>query len=405
MSGGEQRRHPAVTASRPSLLRPLALGLAATAATRLAAAALFSPLPRWDGFFYHRLAEGLAAGRGYADLTTDLPTAFYPVGYPFALSLLLRLGLPAFTAVVALNLLASLVATAAVVAVAARGSDPGATRRAALAAALYPGLALWSCAAMGETLTAALLVTALALATHPSPRARFPLLVGALLGLAALVRPPSLLGLAAVAAAAPPGRRARATALATLAAGCVLAPWVARNARVLDAPALVSTNAGSNLLIGTLDDARGAYVRPAPWHRCPNGPGEVARDRCLRDTALRRIAAAPLRWIALGFEKLARTFALEHDPVAYVRDAKSPLRSDHRSLALSALCTLAWWALVLRAWRAGHAGDPTSRAVAVTAATLALTHLVFLGADRYHLVLTPTLLLLAPRSSAAGAPP
>lgn len=389
---------------RSALLRPLALGLVATAASRLAAAALFPTLPHWDGFFYQQHAARLAAGLGYADLATGRPTAFYPVGYAFALSLPLRLGLPAFAAVVAINLLASLAATAAVVTVAARAHDPRATLRAALAAALYPGLALWSCAAMSESLTAALLVVALALATHAAPRARHTLAAGVLLGLATLLRPPSLLVLGAVAAAAPVGRRAPAVALAALAAGCVLAPWAVRNTRVLDAPALVSTNAGSNLLIGTLDDAHGAYLRPSPRYGCQNLHGEVDRDRCLRSAALRRIAAAPLRWIALGGAKLAVTFAWEHDPVSYVRDANTPLRNDRRALVLAALCTLAWWALLVFAWRGRRAGDPTTRAVGVTTATIALTHFVFLGADRYHLVLAPTLLLLATRSPSEGAP-
>ena len=393
-----------MSASTPSALRPLALGLAATAATRLAAAALFPTAPRWDGYFYLLHAERLAAGLGYSDLSTARPTAFYPVGYPLALSMALRLGLSPFAAVVALNLLGSLVATASIITVAARSSDPRAPTRAALAAALYPGLALWSCAAMSETLAGSLMVLALALATHPSPRDRHPLLAGAALGLATLLRPPSLLALASVAVAAPASRRARSTALAALAAGFVVAPWTARNALRLDAPALVSTNAGSNLLIGTLDDSRGGYLRPAMPPGCERLHGEVARDRCLRSAALRRIASAPLRWALLGVEKLALTFAWEHDPVSYVRGENAPDRADRAALALSALCTLAWWALMVLAWRQGRALDPTARAVGVTAAALALTHFVFLGADRYHLVLAPALLLLAPRASTGGAP-
>ncbi len=380
--------------------RPLALGLGLTVATRLAAAALFPTLPRWDGFFYHRYAERLAAGLGYTDLGTHRPTGFYPVGYPFALSLPLRLGFGPFAAVVAVNLVASLVTTTAVVVVAARHPEPRVATRAALAAALYPGLALWSCAAMSESLTAALLVAALALVTTGSLRARHPLGAGALLGLAALVRPPSLLALAAVAAAAPSGRRLRSLALACVAAVCVVAPWTIRNARALDAPALVSTNGGSNLLIGTLDDARGGYRPPGP--RCANLHGEVERDRCFGATARGRIAEAPLRWSVLGVEKLARTFAWEHDPARHLRDEKIPLRRDARAIALIALCTVAWWALLVRAWRAARRDDSTSRAVAVTAASIAATHFVFLGADRYHLVLVPTLLLLlAPRPPSA----
>src|SRR5207302_1563981 len=84
---------------------------------------------------------------------------------------------------------------------------------------------------------------------------------GIVLGLTALVRPQSLLGapaLALLAWRAGPAEswktRLRAAvapaAIAIAVALGVVAPWTARNRRVMDGCALVSTNAGWNLAIG-----------------------------------------------------------------------------------------------------------------------------------------------------------
>ncbi len=362
--------------------RAAAAGVVVAVASRIATAVALPSQLHWDGHFYAQLAQGLARTGRYADLGTGAPTAFYPVGYPFALSLGLRAGFGPFAAAVAVNVFATVLAVVAAAHLGAR-----ARLRTALATALYPGLVLWSSAAMGETLTAALLVTALALAV-----ARRPAWAGVALGLAALVRPASLLAVALVPGAAPAGSRRGALVAAALAALCVVAPWGVRNARSLDAPALVSTNLGSNLLIGTRDDADGGYVPLRGERRCDDATGETARDRCFRDLAARRIAASPLRWLGLAVRKLARTVVPEHDPAGYVFGG--------RAVLATAVCTLAWWWLCARALRVARDGlraDPAVPAVAAMVAGIVVAHGVFLGADRYHLVLVPSLVALTGR--------
>lgn len=374
--------------------RALARCVALTVAVRAATAMVFPVEPSWDGHFYARLAEHLAAGHGYVEATARglHPTAFWPPGLPLALAPVIALGASARVAAVIVNVVASAVACAAVYACAAR-DDARTARRAGLIYALAPGLALWSTATMTETLNGALLAVALLIAL---PRSAFGCGVG--IGLAALVRPPSLLLITAAALQGPtPRDRAGALARCAMGAALVIAPWTARNARALDGPALISTNGGSNLLISATDPT-GGYHRVMPAQdACTRAVGEVARDRCWRRAAVSAIAAHPLRWIARAPLRLARAFAIEADPAAHLRwGARPPPRGV--ILALGALCTLAWWALVTLSIR-GRGADATTRVALLAGASLALTHAVFLGADRYHLALVPLLCPLAARGA------
>lgn len=360
----------------------------AGAALRLALAALLPLTPRWDGHWYAALATRLADGAGYTE--GHAATAFWPPGLPLALAAVMRLtGAEVEAATLAVNLVATALATWAA---AAMTDDPRVAKRASWIVALYPGLALWSLATMTETLTAALAVGSLALLRRPGPR--HVALAGIAAGLAALARPPSLL----LTLAAWPARRSwRALALCAACALAVVAPWAARNALALDGPALVSTNGGSNLYIGTTPESGGGYLRPGVDALCPDAHGEVARDRCLTRLALARVSRAPLRQVDLAARKLLRTVAVEVDPAAW-HFAKVEGALDPRAVALGVLCTAAWWGLVLLAIRGSRltsreALAPTAWAVGLTLAT----HAVFIGADRYHLVLVPTLAPLAAR--------
>lgn len=383
---------------------PLAQSLAATLAIRIATVSLVRVAPAWDGYFYARYASAMAAGLGYSVSDSGgpmRPTAFYPVGYPAAMAALLRALGDSRLAAVGVNLFASAIAVTAIVLSTERSAGPRAARAAGLAYALYPGLALWSAAAMTETLTGALLAIAMAFATstRDSASAGFGLALGA----AALVRPQSLL-LTPLIALARDGWscRVRSVAVALVCAALVVAPWTARNCARLDACALVSTNGGSNLLIGTFPDARGGYRRPTDTDGCGDARGEVGRDRCMSRVAVARIVEHPLRWVALGAAKVVVTFAWEHDPVSYAIGRSRPPRA--LVIIAVSLLTVAWWALLVFAWRGRRsltstAGVAASRFALSTAAVSVLTHAAFLGADRYHLILVP---LLAPLASAGA---
>ncbi len=282
--------------------------------------------------------------------------------------------------------------------------------------ALYPGLVLWSAAAMTETLLGAIMTAALAVAIpplEPDPPSRVwdrsvlrALGAGALIGLASFVRPQTVLIAPVVGAlsarAGGPRRRALLAGCSLAATLAVLAPWTARNARSLGGFALVSTNGGSNLLIGTLPDARGGYRELTAGDPCGAVRGEIPRDACMTRVARARILEAPLQWCALGLRKAARTFAFEWAPVSYLRSASAHAVSSTAGLGLAALCTAAWWVLaargargILALWRRG--ARVSALGLSAPIASVALVHAAFIADDRYHLV------LIGPLCGALGA--
>src|SRR5690606_33913536 len=104
---------------------------------------------------------------------------------------------------------------------------------------------------------------------------------GLLLGLAALVRPASLLAVPLVFFLLPrPWWQALGK---TVCVGAVtlmtVAPWTVRNCRVMDGCTLISTNGGWNLAIGALTTT-GRFRTLRASDGCPVVTGQVQQDRC-----------------------------------------------------------------------------------------------------------------------------
>jgi hypothetical protein len=435
---------------------------------RLYVAIAWAREPVWDGHYYDFGAKRIAEGHGYSD---DLivggvpvwhPWCHYPVGYSGFLAVVYRVfGAGPHVATVA-NAVAGAVLVAVIHRLARHATTPGRARLAALFAALSPGLIVYSALLMTEPLAAlGIVASAWLFVRDPRPIPR-GLAAGVVLGLTALVRPQSLLCAPALAFLVSPAAssswkdRLRASlkpaALAMGAALLVVAPWTARNCRVMDGCALVSTNAGWNLAIGAFPRATGRFETLHATDGCPIVTGQVQQDRCWRDEGLRWIAADPGRWIRLVPSKLSFTFDHESFPMGYLGEAdpeawpeprkalgRDLLSGVHRVLlALAALAVVGWpfargmrladrlvqgTLLVItldfaalgifsdlhRAWPLAVLlpvvaalplpGRPRNGGViaylAFAVASVAATHAVFFGEDRYHMVITPALCLLA----------
>ena len=485
MSGGDRVGRVRGEALFGALLFVVAL------APRLWVALAWAGEPVWDGHYYDFGARRIADGVGYSDdrsvggLLVWHPWCHYPVGYSAFLAGFYRVFGASHAVAAVANALVGAALAVVTWALASHGLSPARARVAGWIAALHPGLVLYAALVMSEPLAALLTLTAFWAAVRDREPRR-GLVVGALvLGVAALVRPQALFCAPFLAFVVPrgverPPRRAVGSAraglhglagLAWAGAACAIAlvpvlPWTARNCRVMDGCALVSTNGGWNLAIGAFPRATGRFETLRSSDGCRDVTGQVEQDRCWLAYGMAQIRARPWRWLSLVPAKLGFTFDHESFAVEYLHEAKPEAWPEGRRVGLRDATTLFHRLLVAAAAlgciafprvgaRRGATPPATQAALLVTAAALGavaltadaptfwplalfssivpwlplpgrppfppalrlgvallattvITHAVFFGEDRYHVVVTPVLALLAAaalRPSASSASP
>ncbi len=257
-----------------------------------------------DWKFFHSQANLLAEGHGYIDPFafqrdgTELPSASHPPLWPTVLAPMSLLG---GTDPLAHRAVGCLVGGVVIAVLGLLGRRVGGARVGLLAAAIgasYPLLIAADGALMSETvyglLVALSLLAAYRLLDRPTSAAA--LVLGLLIGLAALTRPEALLFLpllvAPVAWRAAPGwgRRAGLVALACLATALTIAPWTIRNWSAFDRPVAISTNEGA-VLAGANCDL--AYHGPdvAYW-----------KIECIPERTSANEAVDAARWHRLGLD-------------------------------------------------------------------------------------------------------
>jgi len=420
-------------------------------APRLYVALAWSGEAVWDGHYYDFGARRIAAGFGYSD---DLHAwCHYPVGYSAVLGVFYKLfGAGQITAALMNALIGAALALVTWL-LAREALTPWRARAAGLLVALHPGLVVYAALVMTEPLAALATFVAFWLAVRDQRPWR-GLVLGALaLGLGTLVRPQALLcapflALVVWRRTGEARRTALAAALACVVTLAPVLPWTARNCRVMDGCALVSTNAGWNLAIGAFPRATGRFETLRASDGCREVTGQVQQDRCWLHYGMEQIRAAPGRWLRLVPAKLGYTFDHESFAVEYLREARPSAWPEARRVRTRALLTLvhrllvvaaAFGAIALRPRgrpalaQAGlfalaaaltlvafTASAPTFWPLAVLAAlgpfvplpgradaapglllaaallaSAVVTHAVFFGEDRYHVVVTPALAMLA----------
>ena len=377
--------------------------------------------PTADGEFYHRVATRIAEGLGYTWAWPDgavTYAAHYPVGYPGAVGAVYALIGPHPVGAMALNAALGALGALAVHRLAARAGSRGIAALAGALVALHPGLVAYTPALMTEGATTSLLacaawVAAWARDRRAASRSLGPFVtLGAVMGLATLVRPQSLLlapvfawiaglGLedayarARASSTRPrPGsaplrwaRRAAPALVATAAALAMCAPWTARNCARMGQCALVSVNAGWNLLIGADPAAGGTWAPLQVPDACRDVFDEAGKDACFGREARRAIAERPAAWVALAPRKLAATFDYCGAAGWYLHASSPEAFGDREKLALGAVET-AYERIVLilclvwafrGAGRAGAASSPPRRGLGQRALVLARHALLLVG--------------------------
>ena len=397
--------------ARALWLVPLCVGLA----VRVYWTASVDAQPVHDSTRYLHFAEQLAAGEGYQ--VDGLPTAYWPVGYPAALSLAFRLFGSEPRAGELLNLLfaaLTLIGIQVVGAKLARSALSG--WLAALLFAFYPADIVFTGLLTSELQFNALAMVGTALALS-STRARVRLpLAGAVFGLAALTRAHGLLLPLLVAVFSHPqplrGRRDVLVAAAWLYLGlsAVMAPWWARNARAFGAFVPVSTNGGINLWIGNNPHADGGYrydeqvvaplkaALPGRWH---GGPREYAFHRVAGEMAREHMFAHPRATVTLWPRKLELLFGRDQTSVNWSKSvprAQRPLVKKARAwtqpyyVGLWLLATLG--AALAAARRLAPRSAPPAASLLpwlplAVVATFSAVAVLYFGNARFHQPLMP----------------
>lgn len=309
--------------ARPPLIERLATSPRALVAiwaifVGLRLAVLLIPVaPGSDAEWYVLRAIGLAAGQGYLD-NSGAPTAFWPPGWPMAMSVLFRLTGPSVLAIGLFNL-ASAVLTGYLALLLGRRlfGNEAAARLGLLLFAIYPNAIGYVPLALTEVFYTALLLLGCWLVI-----ARRSLLwliaAGLVFGFATLVKAQTLVMVPLLFAIGwlrtgdvwrrLPKLIGQGSLVLAMAALSVM-PWTVRNHAQLGHWIAVSTNGGFTLLTGNNDTATGDYT--------PNDPtvtalmarrdlDEVTRDAEAKRLGMQWIAANPGGFLALAPKKLAR---------------------------------------------------------------------------------------------------
>ena len=378
-----------------------------------------------DATAYHLLADELATSgrylRPFDHVIFDLerPTAEYPPLFPFALSMLDRIGLDSVARqqLVFGAFMAMAAAGAAALLARRLGLADAGCALVALAVGCQPLLLQANALLMTEGMFAAivgwLLVAAARLRDAPSGRRAVS--VGVLLGLAALTRGEGLIWMPIVALSiALPFRKPnlRLAGVAVLIAGAVVAPWTARNQARFDEVVPVSNNLGT-----VLDGANCPLTYSGPtigaW-RSTFVPGSTDRDRpcfagfAIEEAAFSEAEAAararregldyafdhPGRWPLVAVARLGRSFGVWNPSQQVDLEVL-----EGRARRWQWAGTVAWWitaplaaiGLVQRIRRR----DRHVAVVLIPIVGVALTTLVTYGNQRFRAGLEPTAIVLA----------
>lgn len=284
---------------------------------------LLNVTPTSDADYYFHRAVDLAAGRGYLSIH-GAPTAYWPPGWPLALSLAMRVLGPGLLAIKLLNLAAATLTGWLMLDLGPRlFNAKGAGRLGLLLLALYPNNAGYIPLGLTEVFYTALLLAGCWLLIARGDIVSLGL-GGIVFGLATLVKAQTLvcvplilaIGLVRGAQAAPdfwrgvwrgiPASFGRFVLIIAFAA-LVVAPWSIRNAHVLGQPVLLSTNGGITLLTGNCDKCNGGFTPGDPVVKALDARtdlDEVAYDREAKRLGMAWIRTHPARFVEMMPVKL-----------------------------------------------------------------------------------------------------
>jgi 4-amino-4-deoxy-L-arabinose transferase-like glycosyltransferase len=367
--------------------------------------------PVSDSLVYLERASSIADGFGYA--TPDhLPTAYWPVGYPAFLGLMLAIGGRDLIVAKLANILIY-AATAGLLHATGKQLRADGTGFLAVAyVSLSPNHVSYANLLASEPL--ALLTVAgtfhafvrLGGARRPLPW----LAAGCASFVLGVYVKPQILWLPLVLAIATCALQRncavlRRTAVFYVALVIAASPWVYRNHNVFGGWMLISTNSGVNLLIGNNPLADGSWVWNADLQAQLAGLNEAEADRKARALAGRHILEHPWRTVTLALRKQVYLWATDWDGVTWnAKGMQQPSSIETAALAgLKILSQLIYMCCLgisvcglIRHWKRRGAVRADSWLAALPLAAVlyySSLHSLFFGTSRFHFVFVPLLLL------------
>ncbi len=279
--------------------------------------------PVTDFDWYFERAKELARGLGYQ--VDGSPTAYWPPGFPIALSLIFRCVGPSILAAKIFNIALTILIVFQTYLLGRRLSDnPILGIVAALITAIFPPLVAYSTIIASEPLFTALTLAGCLSIYHKKPQYFQFILAGIAFSLAALVRPQAILlplflvPLALWNSHSITTSTSKSTTLKVLALLTALTtiqiPWIVRNINVYSHPVFISTNGGDNLWIGHNPNATGRYMDPGGRPAKPEI--ELKNDKSQKQLAMDYLKSQPSRIFKNTNEKLTATF-LDSQDVPY----------------------------------------------------------------------------------------
>jgi 4-amino-4-deoxy-L-arabinose transferase-like glycosyltransferase len=369
-----------------------------------------------DTTFYEFASVGLATNGTFANLNFQ-PTAAWPPGFPFVISLLYRVFGVHLKLALALNVLLATATVVLIYLLADRMFGRTGGRIAAGVFALLPGPLYFTGLYLSETLFIFLLVACTALVVLLPDRRWAPIVVGVAIGLTALTRGEGLLIPIIPLVVWWTGLTRREwlvrSGVLVVAMALTIAPWTIRNAVVMDAFVPVANNASWTLLSGHNPYANGGGgtgpLGGTPLDvRDARNPGESESQRAAerRREAIRWAVHNPLKELGLIPRKLLSLNGASSGSISWLNAGKPYQRQLGRSSVLVftiladalgyflLLVTLA--SLALFGVRALARLHPGMRGVlAYLALGLVNYGFVYYGQYRYRIPMEPFMILVA----------
>jgi 4-amino-4-deoxy-L-arabinose transferase-like glycosyltransferase len=363
-----------------------------------------------DARFYHGFADSLVDGDGYAR-ADGTPTAQWPPGFSFVLSLVYRFTGPDPLAGEVMNAVLGALTVPLLYVATLRAFG----RRAALVAAgwlaVMPGPILWADVLFSETLYAFAVVAVFALLATLPARWWSVLVLGLVIGGAALVRGEGLFLVVPVVVAwwRTVGLRNLALRTVGLGAAVVLAvaPWTIRNYAQLDAFVPISSNVGATFWAGHNPSAYGGPTYYGNYDRFSDDvlERELESSRYLRGEAFDYLFSHPLEELGLIPRKLINLNRGDSEvlvPINGVQGGDEPPLDPQATKQIGVVADVFWYSLLAvtiasvalwgrRLWR-----QPVGRAaMAFIATSLVLYGFLYFGSYRYRFPLEPLMIMLS----------